>query len=270
VAARWLKASILLVVTLPAFAAAVELTPAQQAQVLAEASAAFDRGANQRGTDASAASAAYRAAAEKFQLLVDAGVRNGQLYYDLGNAYLECGELGRAIASYRRAAVLIPGDGRLDHNLRYARTLRRNQFDEAGGRAFLHTLFFWHYDTALRSRFLVGLGVYVLFWLLLIVWRLSRRAAWRNAALPVLVVVLALGVSVAADALLGTRQRGGVIVANDVVVRKGNGEGYAPQFKQRLYEGVEFVIREQHGDWWHIELPDGKAGWVRADQAEPI
>jgi len=51
-------------------------------------------------------------------------------------------------------------------------------------------------------------------------------------------------------------------------VRKGNGEGYAPQFEQPLHEGVEFTILEQRGGWMHIELTDGNSGWVRQREVE--
>jgi len=96
------------------------------------------------------------------------------------------------------------------------------------------------------------------------------RFRWRYVLVPVLLVWVTLGISVTAETLGRSHDRQGVLVANDVVVRKSNGEGSEPQFKQKLQEGVEFVILEQHHDWWHIELPDGKTGWIRANQAEPI
>lgn len=253
-----------------AAAAGVELTRSQQVQILEEAFEAFDRGGDARRSDASAAVEAFGEAARRFQLLVDAGIRNGKLYYNLGNAYLESGDIGRAILNYRRARELMPGDGRLEHNLAYARSLRRNQIESAGGRAFVHTLFFWHYGTSLRSRFLVGLMAYVVFWVWLLARVWFRRLPWRAVAIPALVIWVVLGVSVVFDVFSAARHGEGVIVADNVVVRKGNGEGFAPQFKQKLHEGVEFVVLEAHKDWLHVELPDGKSGWIRADQGELI
>ena len=60
----------------------------------------------------------------------------------------------------------------------------------------------------------------------------------------------------------------GVLVTNDVVVRKGNGEGYGPQFEQPLHEGVEFKVTELRDGWIHIELADGNQGWVREHELE--
>jgi len=251
-------------------ASAVELTREQQVEILNEAGRAFDRGANVRQSNSAEAIEAFTESAAKFQLLADAGIRNGKLYYNLGNAYLESEHLGKAILNYRRAQELLPGDGRIENNLRYARSLRRDQIETAGKRAFLHTLFFWHYGTSLRIRFLTGLFVYVAFWLMLIYRTLFHRFRWRYVLIPALVIWVTLGISVAADMLGASRNLEGVIVADDVVVRKGNGERFEPQFKQQLHEGVEFTVIEQHGDWLYIELPDGKTGWIQTRQAELI
>jgi uncharacterized protein YgiM (DUF1202 family) len=63
-------------------------------------------------------------------------------------------------------------------------------------------------------------------------------------------------------------QRPGVLMTADVVVRKGNGDAYEPQFKEALGEGVEFILREERPGWLKIQLPDGNTGWIRNDQAE--
>ena len=59
----------------------------------------------------------------------------------------------------------------------------------------------------------------------------------------------------------------GVIVAEEVVVRKGNGESYTPQLPQPLHAGTEFVVREARGSWLAIELDNGTSGWIRRDSA---
>ncbi|HSW45001.1 MAG TPA: tetratricopeptide repeat protein [Phycisphaerae bacterium] len=238
--------------------------------LLNEAQRAFDRGAEMRVNDPDQAISVFREAADKFQLIVDSGIRNGRLYYNLANARLESGRLGRAIADYRRAQRLLPNDGRVEHNLSYARSLRRDQIEFTGRQAFLETLFFWHYHTSSSLRFTSALACYLLFWLLLIARTFFRQWRWRYLLLPTLVLWLILGCSVAVDMHAQAAYSGGVLTADNVIVRKGNGEGFEPQFKQTLNEGVEFSVLERRGDWLHIELPDGKTGWIRADQAEII
>jgi len=115
---------------------AISLTPSQQEELLHEAIRSADLGAEIRQSKPDEAKEAFRKAAIKYELLVESGVRNGRLYYNLGNAYFESGQIGRAILNYRRAEQWIPGDARLEHNLNYVRSLRRNQIEAAGQQAF--------------------------------------------------------------------------------------------------------------------------------------
>jgi uncharacterized protein YgiM (DUF1202 family) len=72
---------------------------------------------------------------------------------------------------------------------------------------------------------------------------------------------------VAIDALAPTLQPQGVTVADGVVVRKGNGDGFEPAFAEPLSQGVEFRVLERRPGWVQIRLPDGKSGWIRELQA---
>lgn len=248
----------------------VTLTRDQQVAILLEATRAFDRGAGIAREQPDAAAAAFTEAAQKFQLLIDSGVRNGKLYYNAANAWLRLNEVGRAILCYRRAQKLRPGDGQIEANLRYARQLRRNQIPPSGERAFIETLLSWHFSTSPRQRFGVGLAAYSAFWGLLIARAFFPRRGLVYALVPLAVVWAVLGVSVYYDTAASAAHREGVILANEVVARKGNGEGFEPQFNEKLHAGVEFKLLEQRGRWLHIELPDGKRGWIRADDAELI
>ena len=78
------------------------------------------------------AKAAYDAgnfdqAASAFEALVAAHPGDSALRYDLGNAWLKAGKLGRASASYQRAFDLDPRDGDGRHNLDFALQQRFNQ-----------------------------------------------------------------------------------------------------------------------------------------------
>jgi SH3-like domain-containing protein len=59
----------------------------------------------------------------------------------------------------------------------------------------------------------------------------------------------------------------GVIVAEEAVVRKGNGERYALQLPQPLHRGMEFDVLEKGGAWLHIQLVNGITGWIRREHA---
>ena len=125
----------------------------------------------------------------------------------------------------------------------------------------------WHKSTSIGARFVVFVTAYTLCWFLLTLNLFSSRARWRWPAVVAAVVWIALGVSVATDTFGAGDNREGVVLVDDVVVRKGNSEGFEPQFEQPLHQGVEFRVIEQRPDWLSIELPDGKTGWIRAADA---
>ncbi len=247
-----------------------EMSADQRRTVLQDAQATFDAATQLAPTQPRAATAAYEDAAAGFRTLIADGVHNGKLYYNLGNTYLQLGDLGRAILNYRRAERLIGNDAALQANLNYARSLRRNQIAPSGEQAALHTVFFWHYETPLRWRWWTAIGAYTLFWGLLAVRAFVRAPGTGYAAIVMLVVFLAAGASSAVELTQREHEQAGVTVQDDIVVRKGNGEAYDPQFEEALHEGVEFQLIEERAGWYKIELPDGSAGWIRQAQAEIV
>ncbi|MCK4659911.1 MAG: hypothetical protein KAV82_10360, partial [Phycisphaerae bacterium] len=270
---RWATRTlaVVLVMVSPLLAGAGEpLGQHKRVAVLEQALADFDSGLSLLESEPDRAAELLQASADGFETLIDGGVENGRLHYNLGNAYLQLGELGLAIANYRRAEKLIPGDAQLETNLEYARGLRRNQLAATGGKTLLHTLFFWHYRVPLPTRFLCGVVLYVLFWLVLIIRPFLRQVGLRLVAAVLAIGWIVLGVSTVVEWRVQAQTVAGVIVNNEVVVRKGNSANYEPQFKQMLYEGVEFTLIERRGAWLRIELPDGGTGWVRTDQVELI
>jgi len=263
-----MRALVGVILTLPLVAGA--MSEQERVGVLNSALAVFDRGNALRTGDPAAATNAYREAAAGFQSLIDDGVRNGKLYYNLGNAQLQIGDLGHAIANYRRSERLIPNDSNLRENLRFARSLCRNQIPTATGRAALKTLFFWHYQTPLRTRYWVGLSAYLLFWMTLMLRLYWRRVRWMYLIVPLFAVWASLGGSVVTESVVRATTNEGVIVAEDVVVRKGDGETYEPQFKEALHPGVELEVLEIRHDWMRIRLTDGNEGWVPTRSVEII
>jgi hypothetical protein len=234
-----------------------------QQNVLIEALQAYDRGVAQLRENPNDALNAFRIARDGFQAVIDSGVQNGKLYYNLGNAHLRLKEIGHAIAAYRRAQKFIPGDEQLRNNLRFARSLRRDTIRESGQRTFLETVLFLHYSVPFKTRIVVALVAYGLFWLLLLMRLFNRRIRLGYVTLLALFVWVTLAVSIGVSWPDPDNPDEGVLVADDVMVRKGDGESYAPLFAQPIHQGVEFDVLEQREGWVHIELADGNQGWVR-------
>lgn len=244
--------------------------------VLRKALADFETAVATKKHSADEAQILYHSALAGFESLVNDGVRSGQLYYNLANTYLRLGDVGRAIANYKRALELIPGDAQVQKNLDFARKLCEVHFHKPATSAIVETLLFWHFDTSTASRAKCALAAYAMFWLLaiggLFLPRRIPALTWLSVAIAAF--TLAVGSSAIWD-MRPSAHREGVLVTEDVIVRKGNGAYYDPQFEKALPPGVEFELLESRKDvdgrdWYRIKLSDGKDGWISANQAELI
>jgi len=254
---------VVLAVLLAASPSFAQLSDSKLHSLLDEANTLFRQGNDLYTTNPAGAVDYYRRAALRYERIIhDGGIENGQLYYNIGNAYFRSGDTGRAILNYLRAERFIPGDENLEANLAYARSRRQDTFEEPQRAQVLQTLLFFHYDLSRAVRFALLAIFSALFWGLATL-RLLRKGGIPRWALVVTAIpaVLFLG-SLATEAALAAGQQPGVVLAEQVVARKGDGESYEPSFVEPLHAGTEFVLMEARSGWDHIQLPDGRECWI--------
>ena len=266
---RLLLVAIALILGWPAPRLQAQLTEQQTRELFTEANQLF-RQANEAANVSPAESHdLYRSAVLRFERVAsEGGVRNGMLFYNIGNAYFRMNDIGRAILNYRRAEKYIPGDRNLTLNLGTARETRQDSFEEGQSAQVMRTLLFWHYDIQPGTRSML-FGVFsLLFWGLAAL-RLFRRVWSPGWALGLLggVAVLFLG-SLVFESTVQASQQVGVVVASQVIARTGDGQSYEPAFSDPLHAGAEFVLLDARNDWNHVELPDGRQCWLPADSSD--
>ncbi len=266
---RRILAALLVIAGTSACAAVMDATQLQS--LFAEGNGFFRQANDLAATDPEGAKALYQKAILRFERIAEeGGVRNGKLYYDLGNAYFLGGDLGRAILNYHRAKRYLPNDVNLLQNLAYVRSQRSDRIDEPQNTRVLKTLFFWHYDLSVRTRTLLFVPAFLALWLCAVV-RLFVRRPGLNAAIALCAVAsLSLFGSLAVDAVAQAKDASGVIVAPEVLARKGNGETYQPSFEEPLHAGTELSLVEDRGEWCNIRLRDGRTCWVPAQAMELV
>lgn len=217
----------------------------------------------------------YAQAAQAYQQLVDQGVVEGALYYNLGNAYYKQGDYGRAILNYRHAQHLLPRDPDVEANLALARAQAVDQFEAVEDASPLNGL-----GGAVQSWFtpnelaMAALGTWILFvFLVILVGSAKTGSGWRRAlqyALVLVGILLVVGVLSLGSSLYLEKDRSeGVIVAAEVDVTSGPGAQYVAEFT--LHSGAEVQLVEVRGNWVRLALPGGALeGWVPASAVEPL
>lgn len=203
----------------------------------------------------------YQQAALRFERVVgEGGIHNGKIYYNIGNAYFRAGDLGRAILNYRRAAQYAPNDRNIEQNLAYARSQRLDQLAEVEFGGPLKALLFWHYDFSFGQRFALFALVFVGMWAAAATVLFIRRPFLKWIIGIGALGSVALGASLLVESWHLQNRRPGVVVAEEVVARKGDSASYEASFQEPLHAGAEFLVVEERPSWIQVELhlPDGE------------
>lgn len=168
----------------------------------------------------------YAEAAQIYEEQIAQGVQDSTLYYNLGNAYFQQGDMGRAALNLQRAAHLDPRDPDIQANLELVRQQTTELFagDQTapGTVALLADATGWltQNETAVL---VLGLWFALVFLLLARRTAESERAkrALQATAAVVLILLLVSGISLASRSFVDQSQPGGLVVTPSVAVSSG-------------------------------------------------
>lgn len=203
----------------------------------------------------------YETAIERFQALADQGPPNGQLYYNLGNAYFKADRLGYSIWWYEKALRLIPGDPDLKFNLARARSLMTDQ-PESEVQPLARVLFFWRYQLSQAQIQWLALGFNLAFWSALIIRRLMGRRPFRAWLLVLALPALLFTATAAYNLYAGHYRLEAIVLPAQISVRAGYTPGATELFL--LHAGTKVKVQAHQGDHLRIAFGKDKLGWVPA------
>jgi tetratricopeptide (TPR) repeat protein len=210
----------------------------------------------------------FKAAVHDYQRLIDAGIRDADVYFNLGIASARQDELGRAILNLERAARLRPGDADTNAALETARATLGKRLAQAKGEAMVEAKppLSEALVRSLREDTLAiaVLAFDVLFFGLLLAYPRVKTDAQRNTTA---VAAAACGVLLAISGTGLFLKRGGQTEGRaGVVVREGSElrEGPDRHARQRAsaHEGVSARVLASDGDFYRVKIPGGAEGWM--------
>lgn len=209
----------------------------------------------------------YEKAITGYQELVAMRAAGSAVHFNLGNAYLRNGELGRAIAELRRSHNLEPRDGDIQANLAFARQSARDAIAPPEASPVLSTLLFWHYGLNRSELAAILVGLNILFWCAAAI-RLFHRESeiLRWVLMGLLVVLVTIGGSVAAHRFAARPVA--VIVPQEIDAFSAPDGESVVRFK--LHAGTEVLIKDEREDWLRIALPDEQQAWIERTWAEIV
>lgn len=233
---------------------------ASPSEMMAEANSLYNRGE-------------YAGAVQQYEAIIGLGYRDAAVHYNLGNAYLKSGDLGRAILNYLRAEEKSPRDPDVATNLELARGRTVDRLEAEGDSLIASVSNFG------RRWATVGeLGVAAL-----LLWAVSALAAgalilWpalrRSGPIRIGVAVSLFGMLAALTLLVSMLhsnpyENTGVVTAGTVEVLSGPGPQYSEAFA--LHSGAQVWLTGSRHGWLQVSLPGGELqGWIPAHAIESV
>jgi tetratricopeptide (TPR) repeat protein len=211
----------------------------------------------------------FRTTVDLYQQLVNQGVMRSEVYFNLGNAYYQLHDLGRALVNYRRAEEFIPRDEDLRLNLARVRVQRLDGTSTEVG--ILDQIVGLTNTWLSPSEF--GWVAIVLLWLCcgfiaIYLWRTDWRKWARWAIVICSALFIIAGVLGLTRYVIDALRKPAVIVDDSVAVMTGPATNYVQIFE--LHAATEVWIVEERNNWVRFQLPDLREGWIEEQALEKI
>lgn len=212
-------------------------------------------------------------AIEIYEQLIAQGVHDSVVFYNLGNAYYQLGDLGRAVTNYSRAAQLDPRDPDIEVNLDLARSQISEPFieNDPGFAGVLSKITDgW---LTVNEAATIALALWFLAGLLFIGMRYTHdndiRAGLRYATLLVILLLALTGLSLSSRLYLEQTHPEGVVVVPTIAVSSEPNDGFTTDLQ--LSSGAEVRFVETVGNWGRLEIPgDSIQSWIPLETVEMV
>ncbi len=218
----------------------------------------------------------FASAAKHYERIVEAGVRDADVYFNLATTYARLGQYGRAILFFERSLRADPGNDAAEAGLAACRNLLGKREAERAGEAVVQTR--PQLVDALVRPFSENLLAWLVlifdlaFFIVLIAFRVSQREAWRiglgvaASLLGFLLVITSGGLIVKSEVL--KQGRAAVVLKDDAWVREGPDP--RAQTRGKAQQGQAARILEREADYFRVRLSGGSEGWMKKSEIEAI
>jgi len=208
---------------------------------------------------------AYDSALAVYAKIVDAGVKNVAVYYNMGNCYHRLMKPGMARLYYEKAAVLSPNDPDIEANINFITSIivDRQASGDARESDFLTSVFYGiHTLLPLNIQLIAVCGLLFLLAVIASAMLFKRGLArlWLayGAALCALLIIV-VGTS-AVYKIYAMESKQYAIILSASIDAKNQPSGDQTLFT--AHEGTKLQIRKTVGEWSLVSLSNGASGWV--------
>jgi len=208
----------------------------------------------------------YPQAIALYEAILHEGYTSPGLTYNLGNAYYRRGEIGQAILYYEKTLKWRPRDANARFNLALANARIKDRIEVPPP--------FWligGYQRIVNRFSATGWAAWITAWLIIgaLLWALDRIADWRRVRRAIRAGLILAGLILLLSLPLWTqryraenRQEYAILTFASTRCLAAPQEGSTELFI--IHEGAKLQLLDREGEWFKIELLDGKQGWIAA------
>jgi len=214
----------------------------------------------------------YDEAIQFYETIIKKGVKNGYLFYNLGNAYFKNKQLGKAILNYERARLYLPNDEDIKFNLQFVSALKVDKIQSPKYNPFTKVILFIYNIFDVNTLFIIS---YILLWIIvgifIIKWIVKNLQLQDIASriFPYIGILFIIFTLILIIKIYNTENlKYSIVLSQESEVRSGPGKDYTVIFT--LHEGTKVRERNYSGKWTQITLPNGYSGWIKSSDIESI
>ena len=215
----------------------------------------------------------YQEALAGFTALEADGYVSRELYYNIGNCYYKLGNsLGQSILYYERALKLDPSYEDAQVNLAIAREYTLDRIDEVPEFILLTWIKAFRDTVSSDAWAWIALALFLVTAVMVLLFRFGGSPALRKTAFALAVAALLMTIisAVFAFNLRSALESDGEAVVTVPVSSVKSSPGSTDQSLFILHEGTKVAVMDSLGEWYRIELSDGRQGWLEAEDVEII
>ncbi|PQJ16339.1 SH3 domain-containing protein [Aureicoccus marinus] len=206
----------------------------------------------------------YKKAIELYESVLEEGQHSAALYFNLGNAHYQLGEVGPSVYYFEKALLLDPEDAEIRNNLNYANNMRIDAIEQVPksffGQVRESILGWFHFDQWAR----IGIVFMLISVMSFLAYQWIAGSTFKRFFFIVALGAVGLSLLTLLISYLDFQQyqseQPAVIFSQQVSFTSApNTRG---DILFTLHEGTKVNVLEQYDQWAKVELPDGQTGWI--------
>lgn len=203
-------------------------------------------------------------ALDSYNQLIERGIENADLYYNIGNCYFRKSKLGPAILNYKRALRIDSSHRLARRNLRFTLSLTKDKQEDSSN-GFIGNLWskLFSFFNLNRSLFIniVLLAMIVSMLVLILIRYRHREKSVPIFVLTILILLFSMSLIISIARINSySSHKPAVLMSESTIGYSGPGEDFSRVFT--IHEGMNLILEEFQKDWTLVKLPNGLGGWI--------